>query len=45
VDSGLYMALREGLELEKDLSALCYGLADKQEGVRAFLEKRKPVWS
>jgi enoyl-CoA hydratase len=44
VDRGLYMALNEGLELEKDLSALCYGLPDKEEGIKAFLQKRKPVW-
>jgi enoyl-CoA hydratase len=34
--------LREGLDAEIDLFALCFSSEDKEEGVRAFLEKRKP---
>ena len=34
--------LREGLDRETDLFALTFGSEDKVEGVRAFLEKRKP---
>jgi enoyl-CoA hydratase len=34
--------LREGLDREVDLFALCFSSEDKEEGVRAFLEKRKP---
>src|SRR5262249_15625559 len=34
--------LREGLDQEVDLFALCFSSEDKEEGVRAFLEKRKP---
>lgn len=34
--------LRAGLEAELDLFALCFSSEDKEEGVRAFLEKRKP---
>ncbi|NBO64293.1 MAG: crotonase [Acidobacteria bacterium] len=34
--------LREGLDLEIDLFSLCFSSEDKNEGVRAFLEKRKP---
>jgi enoyl-CoA hydratase len=34
--------LREGLDHEVDLFALCFSSEDKEEGVRAFLEKRKP---
>jgi enoyl-CoA hydratase len=34
--------LDEGLRREIDLFALCFSSKDKDEGVRAFLEKRKP---
>jgi enoyl-CoA hydratase len=34
----------EGLRREVDLFALCFSSEDKDEGVRAFLEKRKPVF-
>jgi enoyl-CoA hydratase len=34
--------LDEGLRREIDLFALCFSSADKDEGVTAFLEKRKP---
>ena len=36
------MNLREGLDRETDLFSLTFGSEDKAEGVRAFLEKRKP---
>ena len=35
-------SLDEGLRREVDLFALCFSSEDKDEGVRAFLEKRKP---
>ncbi len=44
IDKGRDMHLIDGLEFEKDLSAICYGLPDKEEGVKAFLEKRRPVF-
>ncbi len=34
--------LDEGLRREVDLFALCFSTEDKEEGVSAFLEKRKP---
>jgi enoyl-CoA hydratase len=36
--------LDEGLRREVDLFALCFSTADKDEGVSAFLEKRKPAF-
>jgi enoyl-CoA hydratase len=42
VKSAARMNLREGLEREMDLFCLAFGSEDKTEGVRAFLEKRKP---
>jgi len=36
--------LDEGLRREVDLFALCFATEDKDEGVAAFLEKRKPVF-
>ncbi len=36
--------LDEGLRREIDLFAICFSTEDKEEGVTAFLEKRKPVF-
>ncbi|MFN6962381.1 MAG: enoyl-CoA hydratase/isomerase family protein [Pyrinomonadaceae bacterium] len=36
--------LDEGLRREVDLFAICFSTEDKEEGVRAFLEKRKPTF-
>lgn len=42
--AALEMPLSAGLEQERDLFALAFATEDKEEGVRAFLEKRKPEW-
>jgi len=38
------MAIEEGILYERDLFCLCFSTEDKEEGVEAFLEKRKPHW-
>jgi enoyl-CoA hydratase len=42
VHHGLQVPLQEGLNLEANLFGLCCATEDKKEGVRAFMEKRKP---
>ena len=44
VKNAARMNLREGLDSEIDLFALCFSSEDKEEGVRAFIEKRTPVF-
>ena len=44
VKNAARMNLATGLEAESDLFALCFSSADREEGVRAFLEKRKPAF-
>ncbi len=41
---GVDMTLAQGIRLEEDLYALLQVTADRAEGVRAFLEKRKPLF-
>jgi len=42
VNKGLDLTLEQGLRLEADLYFLLHTTADRMEGIRAFLEKRKP---
>jgi enoyl-CoA hydratase/carnithine racemase len=41
---GYDMTLDQGIRLEEDLYALLQTTADRAEGVRAFLDKRKPLF-
>lgn len=41
---GYDMTLEQGIRLEEDLYALLQTTTDRAEGVRAFLEKRKPLF-
>ena len=36
--------MSEGDRLESELYAMCFDTEDKNEGMKAFLEKRKPVF-
>ena len=42
VNKGMDMTMAQGLRLEADLYLLLHTTADRTEGIRAFLEKRKP---
>jgi len=44
VRKGSDMTIEQGIRLEEDLYALLQTTADRAEGVRAFLEKRKPLF-
>ena len=43
--AGSDLTLQQGLRLEADLSILLHGTADRDEGLRAFHEKRPPVFT
>lgn len=45
IDMGLNMSLLEGLEVEAHQWSYLCGTEDQKEGARAFIEKRKPVFS
>ncbi|HVT60968.1 MAG TPA: enoyl-CoA hydratase-related protein [Thermoanaerobaculia bacterium] len=38
------LAIEDGLAYERDLFCLCFSTADKEEGVKAYLEKRPARW-
>jgi len=40
INEGLKMSLAEGLNLEAQCNGVCFGTQDKDEGAKAFLEKR-----
>ncbi len=42
INKGMQMSLQDGLDYEYEMYALALSLEDKEEGVNAFLEKRKP---
>jgi len=44
VDTGLQVGIDAGLEYERYAAALVVSSEDRREGMRAFVEKRKPVF-
>ncbi len=44
IDSGMEMPTDKALRYEAELFSLCFASEDQKEGMRAFLEKRPPVW-
>ena len=41
IDRGMQMDIDDGIAVENELFAMCFGTADQKEGMSAFLEKRK----
>ena len=39
------LSIEEAGEVERDLAAILFGMADKREGIAAFLEKRQPSYT
>jgi len=44
INQGLDASLEAGIALEREAFCYCFCLPDAKEGIRAFLEKRKPVF-
>ncbi len=44
INGGMDVHLASGLDLEAECFALCFSTEDQEEGMSAFLEKRKPVF-
>lgn len=44
INQGMQMDLEAGLNYEREIYSLCLTLADKEEGINAFIEKRKPAF-
>lgn len=44
VNKSQELSLAEGIEAERKLFYLLFGTEDQKEGMRAFMEKRKPQW-
>jgi enoyl-CoA hydratase len=44
VYGGLEKGLEAGLTLESDLFGAAWGTEERAEGIRAFVEKRRPQW-
>lgn len=44
IDRGMDTDLDNGIRIENELFAMCFATEDQKEGMKAFLEKRKPVF-
>lgn len=42
INRGIETDIETGIEIEKDLFAICFSTEDQKEGMSAFIEKRKP---
>ena len=44
VNKAQELSLAEGIDFERRLFYLLFSTEDQEEGMRAFIEKRKPEW-
>lgn len=44
VRDGMDSPMERSCVLEREQFALCFGSANQKEGMKAFIEKRKPIW-
>ena len=44
IRAGERLSIEDGIVYERDLFCLCFSTADKEEGVKAFLDKRPAQW-
>lgn len=44
INNGIQVDITRGLEIEKDVAALAFASNDKDEGMNAFIEKRKAIF-
>ena len=45
IDRGMQTDIDTGIAIENELFAMCFATEDRKEGMKAFLEKRKPVFN
>lgn len=45
IDRGMQADIDTGIAIENELFAMCFATEDQKEGMKAFLEKRKPVFN
>ena len=45
INYGIDLGLDSGIRLEMECCAQCFSTDDQKEGMKAFLEKRKPVYT
>jgi enoyl-CoA hydratase len=44
INNGIEMNSEQGYAYEAEIFGMCFATADQKEGMKAFLEKRKPAF-
>jgi enoyl-CoA hydratase len=45
INKGMQVDLDTGMSMESSMFGMCFSVADQKEGMNAFLNKRKPVFT